>query len=301
MNLTLKQLRAFAAVAETGGFTQAAVGMHLTQSALSVLIRGLETELGVRLFDRTTRAVHLTEAGHEFLPVATTTLANLQNAVANSKALADKKRGRVAVAATPLFSSTLLPRVIAGYCEKYPGIGVVIRDSVADQIQRKVRDGEVDCGIGTFEKPERDLVAEPLMIDTLILACPHGHPLAKKARVTWHDLGGYPFIALMRDNSVGRMIAASIATANVAVTPAYEVSFLSTAVGLVDAGLGITVLPSYARSIMRLYHIQTRKLSAPTITRETSLLTRRDRALTPAAEGFRSFIRDYVKKLDGPA
>lgn len=295
MNLTLKQLRAFVAIAEKGGFTQAAASMHLTQSALSVLIRGLESGLGIRVFDRTTRAVRLTEAGREFLPVATSTLANLQNAVANAKELADRKRGRVAVAATPLFSYTVLPRAVARYREAHPGVEVVIRDSVADQIQRKVLDGEVDFGIDTFESLARELVAEPLMSDTLVVACPHGHALARRTQVTWRALAGHPFIALVRDNSVGQLISTSIATADVAVRPAFEVSFLSTAVGLVDAGLGITVMPSYATPMMRLFRIQTRRLVAPVITREMSIVTRRDRAFTPAADSLRRSIREFVK------
>lgn len=295
MNLTIKQLKAFVAVAEKCSFTQAAASMHLTQSALSMLIRGLENELGSRVFDRTTRAVHLTDAGSEFLPVATSTLANLQNAVTNAKELADRKRGRVVVAATPLFSSTLLPRLVARYREAYPGVVVVIRDSVADQIQRKVRDGEADFGIGTFENLERELVAEPLMTDTLVVVCPHGHPFARRTQVAWRALAGHPFIALVRDNSVGQLIAASIATANIVVRPAYEVSFLSTAVGLVDAGLGITVMPSYAQSMMQLFRIHARRLVAPSITREMSIITRGDRSLTPAAESLHEFIHDYAK------
>ncbi|MCC6242548.1 MAG: LysR family transcriptional regulator, partial [Gemmatimonadaceae bacterium] len=286
---------AFVAVAEKCSFTQAAASMHLTQSALSMLIRGLENELGSRVFDRTTRAVHLTDAGSEFLPVATSTLANLQNAVTNAKELADRKRGRVVVAATPLFSSTLLPRLVARYREAYPGVVVVIRDSVADQIQRKVRDGEADFGIGTFENLERELVAEPLMTDTLVVVCPHGHPFARRTQVAWRALAGHPFIALVRDNSVGQLIAASIATANIVVRPAYEVSFLSTAVGLVDAGLGITVMPSYAQSMMHLFRIHARRLVAPSITREMSIITRGDRSLTPAAESLHEFIHDYAK------
>lgn len=299
MNITLRQIRAFISVAQLGGFTPAADRLHLTQSALSVLIRGLERELRVRLFDRTTRKVQLTEAGRDFYPIAEKTLGDLQSAVASSKELAEKKRGRVTIAATPLISSIVLPKAIARYCANYPGIGVVLRDgTVAGQIQRMVQEGEVDIGIAPAAKSERGLEADAFMIDTLVLACPRGHALTKKARVTWRDLANYPFIALSRDNSVQQLVDDYIASADVKVQPTYEVSHLSTAIGLVDAGLGISVLPSSARAISRLYHIQFRKLGAPTIRREVRLLTRRDRLLSPAAASFKSFLLEFVKKLE---
>lgn len=298
MNITLKQIRALVAVAQTGSFTQAAGRLHLTQSALSVLIRELENELGIRLFDRTTRSVRLTDAGREFYPVAERMLADLQNAVVNSRELAAQRRGRVAVAATPLFSATLLPRGIAEYREQHPGVEVVLRDSLAGQVQRMVRDGDVDCGIATCTRGESEIVVESLMADTLILACPKGHVLGKKAHVTWRDLAGFPFIALSPDNSVGQIIDRVLAAADIIVPRAYEVSFLSTVVGLVAAGLGIAVLPSYACTTMRLYDIQTRRLTEPTVERPMSLLTSKDRSLSPAAESFREFILGYAKKME---
>ena len=206
MNVTLRQLKAFVAVAQLGGFTPAAQRLHLTQSALSVLVRELERELGIRLFDRTTRSVHLTDAGRELHGSAEKMLLDLEHAVANSRGLAEVKRGRVAVAATPLMSSIMLPRIIAGYMAAHPGVSVVLKDAVAGQIPRKVHDGEADFGIGTFLTPEAGFVTEPLMVDTLVLACPKNHPLAAKPRVRWRDLAGYPFVALTRDNAVGELI-----------------------------------------------------------------------------------------------
>jgi DNA-binding transcriptional LysR family regulator len=115
MNLTLRQLRAFAAVAETGSFTAAAQQLHLTQSALSVLVRELEREMGVQLLDRHTRRVQLTEAGREFLPSVHRLLGDLTTAVAGVTDLRDKKKGVLRLAAPQLMACTLMPRVIAVY------------------------------------------------------------------------------------------------------------------------------------------------------------------------------------------
>ena len=295
MSVTLKQIRAFVAVAQAGSFTTAASQLHLTQSAVSVLISELEAEFGLRLFDRTTRLVQLADAGRDFYPVAEKILADLHNALLSSKELVAKKRGRVSVAATPLMASILLPKVIGEYTALYPDIRVTLQDSLAGLIQQKVRDGTADFGIGTFERAGRELIAEPFMADTLVLACPAGHPLAGKASVTWRALAGHPFISLTRDNSVGQLIRKCLADAGVEVHSAYEVSYLSTVVGMVDAGLGVAVLPSYAGPITRLYDIQIRKLVKPAIRREMSFITRQGKALSPAAESLKSFLKSYVK------
>ena len=295
MSVTLKQIRAFVAVAQAGSFTTAASQLHLTQSAVSVLISELEAEFGLRLFDRTTRLVQLADAGRDFYPVAEKILADLHNALLSSKELVAKKRGRVSVAATPLMASILLPKVIGEYTALYPDIHVTLQDSLAGLIQQKVRDGTADFGIGTFERAGRELIAEPFMADTLVLACPAGHPLAGKASVTWRALAGHPFISLTRDNSVGQLIRKCLADAGVEVHSAYEVSYLSTVVGMVDAGLGVAVLPSYAGPITRLYDIQIRKLVKPAIQREMSFITRQGKALSPAAESLKSFLKNYVK------
>jgi len=297
MSVTLKQIRAFVTVAQAGSFTAAANRLHLTQSAVSVLISELEQQFGQRLFDRTTRLAQTNDAGRDFYPAAEKMLADLHNAISGSKDLVAKKRGRVAIAATPLMASILLPQAIARYTAMFPGISVILHDTAAEQIQSKVRDGVVDFGIETFAKSWRELAAEPLMVDTLVLACPAGHPLAAKTGVAWRELAGHPFISLTRDNSVGQLIRSCLAEAGVEVQTAYEVSYLSTVVGMVGAGLGIAVLPSYASPITRIYDIEVRKLVKPAIRREMSFLTRQGRTLSPAAESLKAFLKTYVKEI----
>ena len=139
-NLTLRQLRAFAAVAEQGSFTAAAARLHLTQSALSVLVRELERELGARLFDRHTRRVLLTEAGRELLPYATRVLADLEQAASSVAGLSDKSRGWLRLAMPQLMASTLGARAIAAFHRQHPGIAIELHDTPPDQLV-----GEMYC------------------------------------------------------------------------------------------------------------------------------------------------------------
>ncbi|MFO1218785.1 MAG: LysR substrate-binding domain-containing protein [Burkholderiaceae bacterium] len=295
MDITLRQLRALDAVARAGSFTAAAARLHLTQSAVSVLIGELEGAYGLRLFDRTTRMVQLTEAGREFLPVAQQMLADLDHALKRSRDLRDKASGRVTIAATPLMSAILLPGAIARYAQRHPGVQVRLLDTLAAQVSAKVRDGEADFGIGTALRSNRELDVLPLMVDRLVLACPRGHALAERVRgVAWRELAGLPFIALARDNSVGQLIGEQLAAAGVDVRVVHEASYLWTALGLVEAGLGVTVLPSYARPAVRRTAIVIRPLVRPVVRRETSILVRRGRSLSPAAQSLREFLQQNL-------
>lgn len=296
LNVTLRQLRAFVAVAQLGSFTAAAERLHVTQSALSVTIRSLERELGLRLFDRTTRTVELTEAGREFYPLAEKTLEDLTSAVAHSRDLAELRRGRVTVAATTVISSILLPRAVARFNEQFRGIRVVLRDgAVPAQIAAMVAAGQVDIGIAPLTGAEAELESTLFLEDTLELACPRKHPFTQAARVTWRDLADQPLIALSGDNAIRQIIEERLRIARIKTEPAFEVAFLSTAMGLVDAGLGVAVLPSHARSLARLHRIRFLKLLAPVVRRDVRLLTRQRRALSPAAAHFRTFLLDFVQ------
>ncbi|HZQ61533.1 MAG TPA: LysR family transcriptional regulator [Casimicrobiaceae bacterium] len=302
MNVTLRQLRAFVAVGELGGFTAAAERLHVTQSALSVTVRSLERELGLRLFDRTTRSVELTAAGREFYPLAQKTLEDLTSAVEHSRDLAELKRGRVTVAATTVVSSILLPPAVARFNRDFPGIRVVLRDgAVPAQIAHMVAGGEADIGIAPTALAPSELDATLFMEDTLELACARQHPLARKTRVTWRDLAGESLIALSGDDAIRQIVEERLRIARIRTMPAFEVAFLSTAMGLVDAGLGVAVLPSHARALARLHRVRFMKLVAPVVRRDVQLLTQRDRALSPAAARFRAFLLERLRpRVDLP-
>src|ERR1700744_4660117 len=112
-NVTIKHLRAIVVVVQEKTFTGAANVLHVTQGAVSLLVNELEKELGVRLLDRTPRAVELTEAGAEFHPTALRLLHELNAAIADTRGLSNLRRGRVSVAASPLLSALMLPSVVA--------------------------------------------------------------------------------------------------------------------------------------------------------------------------------------------
>src|SRR5262245_48630801 len=185
MNITLRQLQCFLHVAALGSFTRAAEKMHTMQPSLSQQIRDLEGELGIRLFDRTTRRVELTEAGTEFRNIAAKVIEDLEVAARSAHELAERKRGRVAVAAPPLLAAAIVPRAIANFRKQYPGLDIRLVDAQSDQIVEMVRSGQVDCGVGTFHAGEEGVASSVLARDSLMVFCASDDPLAKRRVVNW--------------------------------------------------------------------------------------------------------------------
>src|SRR3954453_7379769 len=162
LNLSLRQLRAFEAVAGEGSFTLAAQRLHLTQSALSVLVRELERELGVQLFDRHTRRVDLSDAGRDFLPSVRRVLNELSQGVDSVIDLRDKKKGVLRVSAPQLMACTLIPRVVARYRGLYPEVDIRLRDTLPEHLLACVQDGDVELAVGPDTgSDEHGLVRRP--------------------------------------------------------------------------------------------------------------------------------------------
>jgi len=283
-NLTLRQLRAFAAVAELGSFTAAAARMHVTQSALSVLVRELERELGARLFDRHTRRVLLTETGQELLPYANRVFAELEQAALSVGGLRDKSRGRLRLAMPQLMASTLGARAVAAFHHQHPGVVIELHDTPTDQLVAQVLSGEVELAIGVEVPSSADIQRRTLLRDRHWLVCPAAHPLAQRAQVRWRDLASAPFISPTRDFM--RWLEPLLAPRGLQPVPAHTVAYVSTALGLVVAGLGVTVVPTYGGALARAWGLVLRPLVTPVFERDVQIYAAPGRSLTPAAQAF---------------
>lgn len=178
--VTLRQLRAFVAVAEGGRFVLAARRVHVSQSALSTLIRELEEALGVRLFDRNTRSVRLTPSGEQFLERARRVLQELDQALQVTRDITTFHRGRVSVACSTVLSSTLVVPFLKAFQASYAGIRLELLDLAEQGIQRAVLDEKADIGIGTQAQTDPELTATPLFRDAYRAVLPQGHRLAER-------------------------------------------------------------------------------------------------------------------------
>jgi DNA-binding transcriptional LysR family regulator len=302
MNITVRQLRAFIAVASSGNFTRASERLHIAQSAISSLIRELEAQLGIRLLDRTTRRVELTDAGREFQANAVKIMADLEHAVHNAHELVARRRGRIVVAAPPLLAATVVPSAIADFNRDLPGIRVAVVDTQTKQIAARVKSGDIDIGIGTFSAADDDgLTRTPLARDTLALFCAARDPLAARRRVRWRDLKGARLIALSHDSGVRAVIEYGYQSAGMAADPAFEVSQMATALGMAEAGLGVTILPRYTAAYGNYRKLVVRPLCEPVVPQDIVAVSRKERSLPPAADDFLRRLRGRMAALSSAA
>ncbi|VWX59299.1 DNA-binding transcriptional regulator, LysR family [Burkholderiales bacterium 8X] len=289
-HVTLRQLRAFVAVAETGSFAAAARRMHVTPSALSLLVKELERGMAVRVFDRSTRSTTLSTAGGEFYPLARKLLDDLTLALAATQDLAQKKRGTVRIACTPLYASTTLPALIQQYRRLYPAITVYVLDSLNQQALGRVLSGEADLGIAPQRSTPPELVQERLLRDRLWFICPPDHPMAARESVRWAQVLKQPFVSLTPDFTQRLQADLFKHSASLVLQPAHEVSFITTAFGMVQSGHGVTAQPAKSLQLIEPFGLVARPLVAPVIHRELGLFVKRGLTLSPAARSFRDFL-----------
>jgi DNA-binding transcriptional LysR family regulator len=293
-NITLRQLRAFVSIADAGSFVAASRRLSLTASALSLLIKEMESMLGVRLFQRTTRSTMLSLAGAEFYPLAKKVLEDLGRAVESTQDLEQKKRGAVRIACTPLYASTLMPQLILRYREQYPAITIYVLDSLNQQALSRVVTGEADLGIAPQRPAPPELEQESLFKDRMSLICRADHPLAARKHVSWAQVLREPFVSLTSDFTAHLQADLFRHADKLVLNPTFNVSFLTTALGMVQWGQGITAQPASAIPLIAPFGLVSRPIQAPVVYRHLSLFYKRGYDLSPAAASFRQFLYGYL-------
>lgn len=291
MSITLRQITAFRTVAELHSFSRAAERLGTSQPALSAVIRDLETALGARLFDRTTRRVDLTEAGAAFAAHALPGLEQIAHAVEQVQDMRALRQGVVRVAAPPLLAATALPRVLADLARSHPGIQVRITDLGTDAIMAQIRAGQADLGLGTFPAGEDGFDRLPVLRDELMGFVAGDDPVQT---LDWAALAQGPLITLTRESGIRLLTEVGFETAQAPLRPVHEVHQIGTALALVGAGLGRAVLPAYARAAAA-GNVRAVPLSGPVVAREITLITARDRAASPATLAVRGAIRGALR------
>jgi len=291
MNLSVKHLRAFVALAEHRNFTRAANSCHLSQSAFSTLIHTLEGQAGSRLFERTTRHVELSTDGRRFEEVARRLLADFEGALADLRDHALRRKGRVSIAALPSLAAGDLPPLLSAFRTRYPGIEIELFDLLADGCIDLVRRARADFALAPAPAQAADLRVEPLLRERFHLVCPAGHPLAARRSVTPQALAGHPFIQLSRTSSVRQRLDAALHPVQLA--GVMEVEQLATLAGLVAAGLGITAVPTLALFQFHREGLAIRPLQIPGLVRDICLVRLKERGDTAAAAAMIEELRAH--------
>ena len=298
MNISIRQLSAFISVADNGSFTRASEQIHLTQSAVSGLIKELESSLGIVLFDRTTRQLSLSVVGHHLLPQARRILNEMQLFENEASSLTSLAQGQVRLAVSQ-FAASSMPAVIAQFAKAYPDISVSLLDCSAENVLEHIQNIEVDLGVGTergFTEPDDDISADLLYQLPFCVVMPDNHALAQKSEVIWQDLVDTPLITLQGPfieqvtAELDEEIASHIQQAR------YKVNFMSTALEMTRQGFGITLCLPYMPEVIdwvSANSLQMRPLAQPVKMRRFFIYQRSSRALSPASIAFKQFLQTY--------
>lgn len=244
--MELHQLRYLCAIADTGSFSRAAEHCHVAQPSLSQQISKLEDELGTRLFDRLGRSIRLTEAGRTFLPHARTVLHQTELARNEVDGSRRDARGTVAVGVIPTIAPYYMPKRIAAFTRRFPEATLRIVEETTPLLVESLRTLAVDVAILSLPLKHRDFEMTPLLTERLCAALPPDHPRASAASISLRELRDEQFV-LLRDSHCFRGIAlAACERARLDPRVAFESGQFSSLLGMVAAGVGVTLVPEMA-------------------------------------------------------
>ena len=293
MNVTLKQLLTFITIAECGSFTEAAHKLCLTQAALSLRVRELEDELKAKIFDREQRTVCMTEVGLELYPYAKRVFNELSIGMNNVASLREKENGRLRVAAAHLIACTMLPGLIGQYRLLYPGVEISVQDGLTATLLQRLNVRDVEVVIGPVIDTDIEVKQIPLVNDRQWLVCPRDHPLSSLDAVSWAQVAEWPLISPTKDFTTYFRKFLLESGNQLSIEPSYEVSFTTTALGMVAAGMGVSVVPTFATALVQLWNLNIKELVEPAFHRPLCIYVLPNRSLSPAAESFVEVVRGH--------
>ncbi|MBU9811503.1 LysR family transcriptional regulator [Rahnella sp. SL6] len=296
MNYSLRQLRVFVAVSRYGSFSRAGEAIGLSQSAVSHSMKELEAEMGVRLLDRTTREVVLTDAGLRLANRVEPLLDELHAMLLDTRSFGTQHNGRVRIASSQTISAQLMPQCISSGERQYPEISILLRDQAQQLVLHSVRNAEVDFGIVIDPGESTDLDCEPILHEPFLLMCREDHPLAALAEVEWQALNGQKLV--LQDYASGSriLIDGALKAQKVDTMIAQEIGHPATLFPMVEAGIGISVIPALALPMPQGSRLVVKNL-VPEINRVLMLVKRKNRSLSPAAQAIWQVVKEQANLL----
>lgn len=297
MNITIKQIAAFVAVAQSQSFAEACERIHLSQPALSITIKNLEEALGGALLARSTRTLGLTPEGEAFLPVAKRLLNDWDLALTDVSNLFSLKQGKLALACMPFFAASHLPSILRSYQGSYPNINISVHDVVNEAVIDETQSGRVELGVCFDPGEHDDLVFDPLFCEEYVALLPVQHALAKRDTLYWEDLLRYPFLTLQQPSSLHLDIKTAMKEHDIPFSVHIETHQLTTIGTMVSLGLGVSAVPKSCTEQMQQMGAVCRPLTDPLIVKKVGLIYRRRYALSAIASAMREAIIEHFEPV----
>jgi DNA-binding transcriptional LysR family regulator len=301
MHLSSRQLMAFLEVVRLRSISKAAECIPMSQSGMSMLIKELEDQIGARLFDRNPRSVTLTDSGRELLPVAQRIVQELRDLGSAIQGTEAAHRSSLHVAATPMVSMSLLPDIIREFTKSNPQVDITLADADVHAVRQSVLDGDADIGLGFFVKPAVGLLRQPLCRFRLMCISPpvSNNSLHVSSR-TWSSLRDLSLIGLPADNPIQSLVESHLATNGEERKQRQVVNFIGTVIAMVRAGLGHSIIPSFAIEECKRHGLQISMLTTPVVNLDLYLVSRRGTQAKSTSLDFTARLKATAAKLAAP-
>jgi DNA-binding transcriptional LysR family regulator len=300
MEFTSRQLRAFLLVARHHSFTRAAEALFITPSGLSLLMRELETQLGFRLFDRTTRHVALTTHGNELLAVTQRNLGELDAAMSRIGKTAQEASQSLSIGAPPLVAANILPQAIKEFRVHRPDLRIQLSDGNLATILEGVQTGNLDMGLGIFRSAP-GIRRTPFFRFSLMVIRPDNDPALRRASTTWSALKRERLIFLPSTSPLQQLVNKHLAQAGIISKANLGVTSLDLQIAMVEAGEGIAVIPSFGLPACRNRRVVMSRLFNPVVTVDFHQIRNQGKKVPSGAEDFTSFLQSYIARWAGRA
>lgn len=282
--LNIKLLRVFETVARHGSFSRAASELGRSPATVSEQVRDLEAQLDVRLVERTTRAVALTEAGQVLADSLTSGLATIAAGVEALRSQAEERRVRLLIACVPSLSSVHLPRMLARYLARNPAMRIEVRELTSAEIVTAVTTDAVEFGIGPCaDPPPSDVGFTPVVEEPLHALVPRALAEGWSGTLPFSALAALPLVMLPGSVLLQRMLAEAAARNQLDLKPQTEVRHVQTAIAMAAAGVGAAIVPQLALPEVAHPGTVCLRITEPALIRHVGIITRRGQPLRPTA------------------
>ena len=299
LNLTLRQLRIFEAVARHASFSRAAEELHLTQPAVSMQVKQLEQTVELPLFEQMGKKIHLTDAGHELALHARTIAQQLKQAEEALDAIKGLTRGRLNIAAVSV-AKYFVPQLLAKFCDAHPGIKLKLVVNNREIVLQQIADNEADMAIMGRPPEELDCVAEPFARNPHVMIASAQHPLAGKRHIQLAKLADETFLVRESGSGTRNAMERFFAKQGVTLNAAMEMNSNETIKQAVQAGMGVSFMSLHSVGL----ELEAKRLAVldvvglPVIGNWYAVHLRGKR-LSPVASAFRAFLLEHAAALLG--
>jgi DNA-binding transcriptional LysR family regulator len=297
MNISSRQLKAFVLTARHQSFSRAAEQLFITQSGMSVLVRELESQLGFRLFERTTRKVTLTELGSKFLPIADRSLRDLESTVATLSRSAAAAKDSLSIGAAPFPAAELMPQVISGYMALNPGVHIQLIDAEGPRLMEMVQSGTVDAAFSAWHQELPGVFRLPLASFPLMLICAADASTHLAPAVRWRDVVSLRLIGSPRDYPIQALVDEQLALAGRHAPPELTYNYLETQIAMVEVGAGAAVIPTSAAPACAKRRIRMHAIFDPIVCTDFYWVVSRARQISASAADFSLYLKEHLTQI----